>query len=154
MSAKQTTVQAVTGHVGINVTNLERSKEFYMAALGLEVMTESDSPDRRFAFLTDGRRVVISLWEQSNGSFDPTRPGLHHLAFEVASAEEVAELEGRVRRMGAVLLFDGIVAHSAGAKSGGIFFEDPDGTRLEVYSLDAGKDRPAPAGSSPTCGLW
>ena len=37
-----------TGHVGINVSELERSRDFYCRALGLEVMSESretEEPD-------------------------------------------------------------------------------------------------------------
>ncbi|MCG8409101.1 MAG: VOC family protein [Phycisphaerales bacterium] len=153
MPAKATKGNITTGHVGLNVTNLEKSKDFYGAAFGLEVMTEVDADDRRFAFLTDGRRLVLSLWEQSVGRFDAALPGLHHLAFEVESVEKVRETEARIRKLGAPLLYDGIVAHSDGAASGGIFFEDPDGTRLEVYSLDAGKGHRAPSGGAPSCGM-
>ena len=71
MPAKTPKTKVTTGHVGINVTDLARSKDFYVAALGLEVMTECDADGRRFAFLTDGQRVVISLWEQSRDRFDP-----------------------------------------------------------------------------------
>lgn len=153
MSATTKKAKITSGHVGLNVTDLVKSKAFYGDALGLEVMTEADANGRRFAFLTDGQRLVLSLWEQSEGRFDSARPGLHHLAFEVESVEKVREAEARIRKLGAPMLFDGIVAHSEGAMSGGIFFEDPDGTRLEVYSFDAGKGHCAPCGSAPTCGF-
>jgi catechol 2,3-dioxygenase-like lactoylglutathione lyase family enzyme len=42
---------ARTGHVGIDVTNLERSKQFYQAVLGLEILGESAEEGRRLAFL-------------------------------------------------------------------------------------------------------
>ena len=153
MPTKTPKTRVTTGHAGLNVTDLARSKDFYVNVLGLEVMSESDAQGRRFAFFTDGQRLVLSVWEQSDGRFDSSRPGLHHLAFEVESVEKVRQAEHRIRSLGAVLLYDGIVAHSEGAMSGGIFFEDPDGTRLEIFSFDAGKGRRAPSGSEPTCGF-
>ena len=56
----------------------------------------------------------------------------------------------RLGEMGVGILHDGIVAHGEGAPSGGIYFEDPDGTRLEIYAPDAGEGHSAPAGAAPT----
>jgi len=153
MPVNRSKTKTVAGHVGLNVTDLSCSRDFYVSALGLEVMTESETEGRPYAFLTDGQRLVLSLWEQSEGRCEVALPGLHHLAFEVESVEEVSRTEMNVRKLGAHMLFDGIVAHSKGAKSGGIFFLDPDGIRLEVYALDAGEGRDAPYGNAPTCGF-
>ncbi len=49
---------------------------------------------------------------------------------------------------------DGVVAHGEGASSGGIFFTDPDGIRLEVYAPRGAEAEPAPTGESPTCGFF
>lgn len=43
--------------------------------------------------------------------------------------------------------------HREGAQSGGIFFEDPDGTRLEIYAKD-GASGAAPVTGAPTCGFF
>ena len=40
-----------TGHVGLNVTDLNRSKEFYQGVFGFDVLGESQEGDRSFAFL-------------------------------------------------------------------------------------------------------
>ena len=42
-----------TGHVGLNVTDLDRSKEFYQDVLGFDVLGESRSSGQadRFIFL-------------------------------------------------------------------------------------------------------
>ncbi len=140
----------VTGHVGINVTQLERSKEFYMQSIGLELMGESTEEGKQYAFLSDGQRLVLTLWQQSKGRFDSQTPGLHHLSFEVDSLPEVEEAKTRLEQMGVELLHGGIVAHGEAAPSGGIYFEDPDGTRLEIYAPDAGEGHSAPAGAAPT----
>ncbi|MEV4423378.1 VOC family protein [Patulibacter sp. NPDC049589] len=143
------------GHVGLNVTDLERARDFYEAVFGFERLQESLVDDRRFVFLGEGRRVVLTLWQQSDGRFPTDRPGLHHLAFEVADVAAVHAAEKRVRATGATLLHDGVVPHGEGASSGGIFFEDPDGVRLEIYApTGAGDERPAPDATAPTCGFF
>ena len=49
---------------------------------------------------------------------------------------------------------DGVVAHGEGAASGGIFFTDPDGIRLEIYAPGGAESAPAPSGAAPTCGFF
>ena len=150
-----------TGHVGINVTSLGRSHDFYTDVFGLTRLggsedtgsEDADNKGRRFAFLGHGDRLVLTLWEQSGGRFDGSAPGLHHLSFEVASIDGVRAAEERLRARGATFAYDGIVPHAEGAPSGGIFFEDPDGTRLEIYAKD-GVSGTAPGGDAPTCGFF
>ncbi len=141
------------GHIGINVTNLERARDFYCSVLGLTTVRESSDAPRRFAFLADGDRLVLTLWEQSDARFDARTAGLHHLSFEVPSVADVRAAEERLRARGAVFAYDGLVPHSEGAHSGGIFFEDPDGTRLEIYAKD-GVTGAAPVSDGPTCGFF
>jgi catechol 2,3-dioxygenase-like lactoylglutathione lyase family enzyme len=138
-----------TGHVGLNVADLERSIAFYTRIFGWSVSGRGDG----YAFLSDESRLVVTLWEQSAGAFSAKTPGLHHLSFEVGSVEHVQGVEERVRDAGARLHHDGIVPHAEGASSGGLFFEDPDGIRLEVFT-GAGVHGVAPAGSAPTCGFF
>jgi len=76
-------------------------------------------------------------------------PGVAH----AVAADTRAKLE-RLRARGATFAYDGIVAHGEGAQSGGIFFEDPDGTRLEIYAANAGTAVNAPVSGAPTCGFF
>ena len=142
-----------TGHVGINVTNLERASNFYSAALGLTRTGGSDEAPRRYAFLGDGSRLVLTLWEQSAGRFDAARPGLHHLSFQLASIDEVRAAEKRLLGLGTTFVYDGVVPHSEGSDSGGIFFEDPDGTRIELFTTSGVAGSKAP-GDAPSCGFF
>ncbi len=145
-----------TGHVGLNVSDLEESERFYRQVFGFEVVLKSEEVSRRFVFLGDGGRLVLTLWAQAQGAgrFEVGRPGLHHLSFEVSSVEEVGQYEKRLVEEGVRLIHDRIVSHGEGADSGGIFFEDPDGIRLEIYSPTGVEGREAPHGDSPTCGFF
>ena len=143
-----------TGHVGLNVTDLARSKAFYQAVFGFNVVSEATEGEHEFALLAEGDKMLLTLWVQSNGRFNTQNPGLHHLAFEVDSIEDVQLAEEKVRQAGVKLYHDGIVPHREGASSGGIFFEDPDGIRLEIFTKQGADINPAPTGDAPTCGFF
>jgi catechol 2,3-dioxygenase-like lactoylglutathione lyase family enzyme len=143
-----------TGHVGLNVTNLARALDFYRDVFEFEVMGESDTPGREFVFLGRDGRLLLTLWLQSTGAFEPGTPGLHHLSFQVESIDEIEAAEARLRERGATIHHGGIVPHSEGAPSGGLYFEDPDGIRLEIYAPEGVGERAAPSGDAPTCGFF
>lgn len=142
------------GHVGLNVTDLERSRRFYEAALGFDTLGQSEAEGRRFAFLGAGGDVVLTLWQQSEGSFDAGRPGLHHLAFRVPTIADVERAQARLRELGARFLHDGVVAHREGAASGGVFFADPDGVRVEIFAPVGADTLPPPPTDGPACGFF
>jgi lactoylglutathione lyase len=143
-----------TGHIGLNVTDLDRSKNFYREVFGFDVLGESQDKDRRYAFLGSGSRIVLTLWKQSTNRFAVDTPGLHHLSFQVESLEEVKKAEKKLQTLEVPFLYEGIVAHSEGSKSGGIFFKDPDGIRLEIY-CGTGMETYQPAtASAPSCGFF
>jgi lactoylglutathione lyase len=142
-----------TGHVGINVADLTRSVDFYTDALGFDVIGRSDEEGRRYAFLGTGGEPILTLWEQAGRPFDAGAAGLHHLSFQADDLDAVHATEGRLREMGARLVHDGVVPHAEGASSGGIFFLDPDGARLEVFAA-TGVTGAAPSEDAPTCGFF
>lgn len=150
----RTTPPFTTGHVGINVCDLARSQAFYQDLLGLEAKVESREPGRRFALLARDGAIVLTLWEQATGGFDPTRAGLHHLAFEVASIADVKVIEAKARALGAKLHHGGIVEHAPGFGSGGIYIDDPDGTRLEVFAPTGAGEHAVCATDGPACGFF
>lgn len=143
-----------TGHVGLNVSDLARSTRFYREVFGFELLAESREPGREYAFLSQGDQIVLTLWQQSGGRFATDRPGLHHLSFQVDSVDQVWEVERRLREQGAVIHHHGIVPHREGAESGGLFFEDPDGIRLEIFTAAGVSEAVAPHGAAPTCGFF
>lgn len=143
-----------TGHIGLNVSDLDRSVDFYRRALGFEQLAAGDAAGRRWAFLGADGKLVITLWEQSDGVFSTETPGLHHLSFQVEDIEQVRAVESVLRELSVRFVHDGVVAHGEGVASGGIFFTDPDGIRLEVYAPAGAESAPAPSGAAPTCGFF
>ncbi|MCA2208263.1 VOC family protein [Nocardia rosealba] len=143
-----------TGHIGLNVTDLDRSAEFYRRGLGFEELGSGADGARRWAFLGIDGVLMLTLWQQSTGEFATGAPGLHHLAFQVADLDSVRAVESALRELATEFFHEGVVAHGEGASSGGIFFADPDGIRLEVYAPAGAEAAPAPAGSAPTCGFF
>lgn len=143
-----------TGHVALNVTDLARSTAFYRTVFDLGVLGERTDGDQRFALLGRDGALVLTLWEQSAGEFPTDRPGLHHLSFEVADMDAVRRAEAVLRGLDVEFAYDGIVPHGEGAASGGVFFTDPDGVRLEIYAPTGAEGVPAPTPSAPTCGFF
>jgi lactoylglutathione lyase len=142
------------GHIGLNVSDLDRSVKFYQNIFGFETMKLSQEPERAFAFLGLDGKLLVTLWQQSAGMFPKNLPGLRHLSFQVPTIEEVKRAETRLRGIGATVFHNGIVLHSEGASSGGVFFLDPDGIRLEIYAPAGADAPPAPHGTAPTRGFF
>lgn len=143
-----------TGHVALNVTELERSQAFYQRLLGLSVAGEGTDAAQRWVFLGRDGRLVLTLFQQSSGQFSAASPGLHHLSFQVADMAQVHAAEAVAHELGAPFFHEGVVAHAEGSSSGGVFFADPDGIRLEVYAPSGAEQSPAPSGAAPTCGFF
>lgn len=142
------------GHIGLSVTSLDRSLAFYREVLELEVIQTSADPERQYAFLGAGGRLFLTLWQQSTNQFEPRRAGLHHLAFELPNFEAVQAIEARLRARGVRPHYDGVVPHREGGESAALFFTDPDGIRLEVYSAAGAAGLAAPVPGAPSCGFF
>jgi lactoylglutathione lyase len=145
------------GHVGLNVTDIDRSLDFYTYTLGFRLISDgtgAEEPSRRFAMLGRDGKVLLTLWQQAAGEYAPGGAGLHHLAFEVDTVEQVRAIERLLVNRGVRFGYEGLAAHSEGASSGGIFFHDLDGIRLEIFASSGAEDAPAPSGTEPTCGFF
>jgi catechol 2,3-dioxygenase-like lactoylglutathione lyase family enzyme len=119
------------GHVVLQVTDFERSLLFYTQVLGFKV-TEIYSEDLQpggSAFLrchTDHHSIALV----GNGAAPSQHKELHHIAFEVASVEEVFVVRERLREQGATITFE--ERRRAGCQIA-VEFLDPDGHCLEIY---------------------
>jgi len=129
---------AAVGHVGLNVSDIEVSQVFYREVLGFTKAHESLEGGLRHACFAREGKIVLTLWEQRGKRPKKHRSGLHHLAFEVGSMEEIRRTRGLVENLG-MRWSEGVLGCSRRAASDVIYFEDPDGIRIEVY-CNTGQD--------------
>jgi catechol 2,3-dioxygenase len=119
------------GHVVVMVSDLERSVKFYTQVLGFKVsdVYSEDLQPGGFAFLrchTDHHTIALV-------GAGPQKPGheeLHHIAFEVATLEEVFRVRERLRDHNVTITFEG--RRRAGCQIA-VEFLDPDGHTIEIY---------------------
>lgn len=134
-SAEETAARLVGGvdHVGLTVTDLEKTTTFFIDTLGFELLRRDD--EYPATFLGNGA-TVITLWRAT----DPktavpfnrkTNVGLHHLAFRVDSFEALDLMYERIRKA------DGVTIEFApeplqGGPTKHMMFREPSGNRLEL----------------------
>ena len=115
------------GHVVLYVSDVQAAVDFYRDALGMEVVRHD--PDRGMAFMSFGtQHHDIGLFkvrgEETRGNL-----GLGHVALVIEGGmQELEELHGRLASYGANIR--SLTDHGM-TKS--VYFEDPDGNRLEIY---------------------
>lgn len=137
-------------HLGLTVTNLDRSKQFYQDLFGWEEL--GADPKMGYAFLTDGK-TMITLWQQSQEAYDGASAGLHHFALTVGSFEDLVRAEQILRKSGVRIHYNRIVPAMEGANEAELYFYDPDGIRVELFSVEGGKGKKAPVQHGPSCFL-
>ena len=119
------------GHVVLRVSDLERSVEFYTGALGFRVSDiygDDMMPGGAVFLRCNPDHHGIALFRATEAS--PPSARLHHLAFEVATLDEVVRVREHLRTRGVPIDFEG--RRRAGVQIA-VEFRDPDGHRLEVY---------------------
>ena len=134
------------GHIALYVADIKRSTEFYRDVLGFQVSDtyEDDMMPGGAVFLRcnpDHHGVALFKASEQN----PAGAGLHHLAFEVPTLDDVVRARAHLREHKVPIDFDG--RRRAGVQIA-VEFRDPDNHRLEIYwgidQINAGEDaRPA-----------
>ena len=116
-------------HVGIQVTNIETSKDFYQKVVGLEFMDEfiHTNGETKLAFLGLDGSIIVELIEGKKTDF-PSEGKVHHIAFTVDGIEK--ELE-RIVSLGISLIGEEITTLPNGAKY--FFFYGPDSEFVEFF---------------------
>lgn len=118
-------------HVALSVKDLDASCAWYAEVLGLDEELRLESEDRRVAILRlPGLRQQLGLVQhrESSGGFDPKNLGLDHVAFTVATGEELTEWATRLEERGVIT--SGVLETPFG---GMLNFADPDGIALALY---------------------
>jgi catechol 2,3-dioxygenase len=133
------------GHVVLRVRDIKRSVEFYAKILGFrvsDVYPESMMAGKMVFMRCNADHHGVALV----GGIDEESPHkeLHHMAFEVATLDEVIRAREHLRKHDVKITFEG--RRRAGCQIA-VEFTDPDGHCLEIYwGLDQigseGKIRP------------
>ena len=118
-------------HAVLYVSDVDRSVEFYRKAFGLEEIAREGG---RMAFLRaagSSNHHDLALMGVGQGAPRPTRGsiGLYHLAWEVATIQELADAAAVLTGLDALT---GMSDHGA-TKS--LYGQDPDGIEFEVMWL-------------------
>ena len=120
-------------HVCLTVTDLDRSIDWYRWVLGFELAVRRQIDDADKAILGHPGGLTISLISHgpraAPDGFSEFRPGLDHLAFEVADLDELERWRSILDN--AKIKHDGIVT---GMRGHLIAFRDLDGIALEFYT--------------------
>jgi len=130
--------EATTGtlhHVELWVPDLDRATTSWGWLLGALGYQEFQSwPAGRSWRLGATYVVVEQSPALSAATHDRLRPGLNHLAFHVASREEVDALVDEAPKHGWALLFPDRHPHAGGPGTYAAYLEDADGFEAELVS--------------------
>ena len=119
------------GHVALYVADIEISTRFYVEVLGFsisDIYGDDMMPGGAVFLRCNPDHHGVALFKATEAN--PAGAGLHHLAFEVATLDEVVRAREHLRRHNAQIDFDG--RRRAGVQIA-VEFRDPDGHRLEIY---------------------
>ena len=139
------------GHVAVMTPDLDRFRAFYEDVIGLRtaiVLRMTEPPGFRHAVLSVTDTSIVHAFEVPG--YDPAADGianeigrrgrLDHLAFHMATQDDLAAVRDRLVAVGAS---DGTVNSHGPVLS--VFFRDPDGLEAEVTTANPDWD---PAGET------
>ena len=129
--ASTASMPAIT-HVAVTVTDLAASEAWYTKVLGVKpVLDEDTGPFRHIVYLVGNTAFGLHGFPDlaSTEPFNERRPGLDHLAFGVASRDELTGWAARLDELGVAR--SDIVNASYGS---GLSFRDPDNIALELFA--------------------
>ena len=126
-------------HVYLAVRDLARSSRFYdavMAVLGYRRAESVIAGDPHVHYYN--RQFGISLRPAHGGTpeHDPYAPGLHHFCFRLIDAAAVDRAAAELRATG-VTVSEPTLYPQYAPDYYAIFFDDPDGIRLEITNFRA-----------------
>jgi glyoxylase I family protein len=120
-------------HLVFRVADVGKTQKFYSAFLGEPLESASGS----VVYQVGGTKIFFTAYTATDvRGFDKEQLGLNHLAFGVRKIEELRRIGEELRAAG--IQHSGIQIDKYGNKEF-IWFDDPDGMRLEFYLREQGK---------------
>jgi catechol 2,3-dioxygenase-like lactoylglutathione lyase family enzyme len=121
------------GHLGINVSDLDRSRHYYaevLPGLGFEPFLDHDD---EFAWRPSGGKPGAYLFfYPASRAYDPESAGLQHLAFIVRTRAAVDEARERAAALGCEIVHEPQDWPQYPPPYYATFWRDPDGILLEA----------------------
>jgi catechol-2,3-dioxygenase len=124
------------GHTAVRVRDIERSKKWYTEVMGFRV--EEQDPEHGGLFMSVGRDDVeeghmfdvVQVDDPATAAAPPDRNqvGVAHVAIKVDTHEDMKDAYDHLLSHGVAV--DRLIEH---ANQRSMYFEDPDGNRLEIY---------------------
>lgn len=123
-------------HVGVTVTDIERSTPWYCEVLGFSKLMEETHPDGTGTVIVLGKpdwSMCVGLHTHPANGHEPfaeVRTGLDHISFMVSNRAELDSWQSRLAELG--------VEHSPVNERDGyavLPFRDPDNIQLEFISM-------------------
>jgi catechol 2,3-dioxygenase-like lactoylglutathione lyase family enzyme len=118
---------AKLGHVGIHVTDIDRSRAFYRDVLGLTI-TDQDMKSGATFFSSRPEEEHHELLIAPGRTVAEGEVLLQQVSFRCDTVEEVMAFHQRLKQAGVKI--EQVVTHGNAI---GVYFFDPDGNRFEVY---------------------
>lgn len=125
-------------HLDLTVTDLEVSEPFYDRVLGYLGFERAEVPGVVWHARRDELRLFgIGLHQARPGTepHDRYAPGLHHVAFQAASRDDVDGLHRLLVEMNATILDPPADYPQYWPVYYALFFADPDGLKLELVHM-------------------
>jgi catechol 2,3-dioxygenase len=116
------------GYVSLNVSDLQKSLDFYRGVLGFKVLGRPSTD--RVLLTADGNARVIELLPAAKPTDGAKRAGLYHLAILLPERKYLADILRHLAGEGDKIHFDGLADHLV---SESIYIRDPDSIGVEIY---------------------
>lgn len=121
-------------HLEFYVADLERSAAFWgdlLARFGYRPFQEWDEG---ISFRSAGLAIALVAVPSGGEELDRRSAGLNHIAFGLGTTADVDALRRDLADAGVRLLYDDRYPHAGGEDHYAVFFEDPDGLKVEVVA--------------------
>jgi catechol 2,3-dioxygenase-like lactoylglutathione lyase family enzyme len=124
-------------HIDLTVKDAHASRAFYESVLGFMGYRLADAHPNGYDFdLRDSGDfcsigILSARGEHADRTHDRYSTGLHHIAWNAASREDVDALYAHLLGIGATILDPPAVYPRYGPTYYAVFFADPDGLKLE-----------------------
>lgn len=117
-------------HIGLNVTSMEKSIEFYSKLLDVEPIKVK--PDyAKFLLETPGLNFTLNLTDEVSGN------QVGHFGIQVESTEEITAHKNRLEENGILSQYDEINTTCCYALQDKFWIHDPDGNEWEFFYTKA-----------------